>query len=143
MKELQLILQDPIKGISIDPNDEDLGVWNASIEGPVDTPYEGGVFYMTIIFPNEFPFRPPKVKFVTKIFHPNINSEGSICIDILRDNWAASLTIQKVLLSIISLLNSPNPDDPLVPEIAKMFKENREKYIKTAKEWTFDFAPSP
>ena len=86
--------------------------------GPEDSAYTGGVFFLNIHFPTDYPFKPPKVQFVTKIYHPNINSNGSICLDILKDQWSPALTISKVLLSISSLLTDANPDDPLVPDIA-------------------------
>ncbi|XP_049997208.1 ubiquitin-conjugating enzyme E2 D4 isoform X2 [Alexandromys fortis] len=96
-----------------------------------DSPYQGGVFFLTIHFPTDYPFKPPKVAFTTKIYHPNINSSGSICLDILRSQWSPALTVSKVLLSICSLLCDPNPDDPLVPEIAHTYKADREKYASS------------
>ena len=108
--------------------------------GPPDSPYQGGVFFLTIHFPTDYPFKPPKVAFTTRIYHPNINSNGSICLDILRSQWSPALTISKVLLSICSLLCDPNPDDPLVPEIARMYKTDREKYNELAREWTRKYA---
>ncbi|PWA19712.1 hypothetical protein CCH79_00006885, partial [Gambusia affinis] len=101
--------------------------WQATIMGPSDSPYQSGVFFLTIHFPTDYPFKPPKVAFTTKIYHPNINSNGSICLDILRSQWSPALTVSKVLLSICSLLCDPNPDDPLVPEIAHTYKADREK----------------
>ncbi|KAG7234596.1 hypothetical protein INR49_002225 [Caranx melampygus] len=92
-----------------------------------DSPYQGGVFFLTIHFPTDYPFKPPKVAFTTRIYHPNINSNGSICLDILRSQWSPALTISKVLLSICSLLCDPNPDDPLVPEIARIYKTDSQK----------------
>ncbi|XP_076402006.1 ubiquitin-conjugating enzyme E2 D4 isoform X4 [Peromyscus maniculatus bairdii] len=105
--------------------------WQATIMGPNDSPYQGGVFFLTIHFPTDYPFKPPKVAFTTKIYHPNINSNGSICLDILRSQWSPALTVSKVLLSICSLLCDPNPDDPLVPEIAHTYKADREKYASS------------
>ncbi|KAF7830658.1 Ubiquitin-conjugating enzyme E2-17 kDa [Senna tora] len=116
------------------PVAEDMFHWQATIMGPPDSPYAGGVFLVTIHFPPDYPFKPPKV------FHPNINSNGSICLDILKEQWSPALTISKVLLSICSLLTDPNPDDPLVPEIAHMYKTDRNKYESTARSWTQKYA---
>ena len=108
--------------------------------GPDDSPYAGGVFFLNIHFPPDYPFKPPKVSFTTKIYHPNINANGSICLDILKDQWSPALTISKVLLSISSLLTDPNPDDPLVPEIATIYKNDKDRYNATARDWTGRYA---
>ena len=105
--------------ISAGPVSEDnIFTWSAKINGPKDSPYEGGIFLLAIDFPKEYPFKPPKINFITKIYHPNINSGGSICLDILNSQWSPALTISKTLLSICSLLTDPNPNDPFVPDIA-------------------------
>lgn len=135
-KELQDIKNDPPAYISAGPLDDNLFEWEALLIGPKDTPYEDGCFVLEILIPHDYPIKPPNVIFKTKIFHPNINHNGNICLDILKNNWSPSLTISKILLSICSLLNDPNIDDPLVPDIAKLYEENKEEYLKTAKEWT-------
>ena len=108
--------------------------------GPEGSPYQGGVFFLSIHFPTDYPFKPPKVTFTTKVFHPNINQNGAICLDILKDQWSPALTISRVLLSISSLLTDANADDPLYPEAAALFKSNRAKFDQVAREWTAKFA---
>ena len=108
--------------------------------GPDDSPFSGGVFFLNIHFPTDYPFKPPKFQFITKIYHPNINSNGSICLDILKDQWSPALTVSKVLLSISYLLTDANPDDPLVPDIANQYKTDRAKYEAIAREWTRKYA---
>ncbi|XP_025010706.1 ubiquitin-conjugating enzyme E2 D2 isoform X1 [Gallus gallus] len=125
-EELNDLARDPPAQCSAGPVGDDMFHWQATIMGPNDSPYQGGVFFLTIHFPTDYPFKPPKVAFTTRIYHPNINSNGSICLDILRSQWSPALTISKVLLSICSLLCDPNPDDPLVPEIARIYKTDRE-----------------
>lgn len=140
-KELSDITRDPPSSCSAGPVDENnLYEWQATMMGPADSPYSGGVFFLHITFPTDYPFKPPKVSFTTKIYHPNINPNGSICLDILKDQWSPALTISKVLLSISSLLTDPNPDDPLVPDIANLYKNDREKYEANAREWTRKYA---
>lgn len=139
-KELLDLTKNPPENCSAGIVEDDLYNWRATIIGPPDTPYTGGVFYLDVHFPNDYPFKPPKCNFITKIYHPNINSAGSICVDILKDNWSPALTMSKVLLSICSLLTDPNPDDPLEPLIAKEYIDNKETYINTAKSWTSIYA---
>jgi len=139
-KELENLTADPPTNCSAGPVDDDLFQWQASLMGPHASPYQDGVFFMNIKFPADYPFKPPRVTFETKIFHPNINSSGGICLDILKEAWSPALTISKVLLSICSLLCDPNPDDPLVPDIARMYVNDRDKYNRTARLWTIKFA---
>eukprot|EP00760_Papus_ankaliazontas_P007724 PhM_4_TR1348/c0_g1_i1/m.42333/K06689/UBE2D, UBC4, UBC5; ubiquitin-conjugating enzyme E2 D len=140
-RELADLQKDPPANTSAGPTTEsDLLNWKATIIGPEDSPYAGGLFFLNIHFPTDYPFKPPKVSFTTKIYHPNINANGGICLDILKDQWSPALTISKVLLSICSLLTDPNPDDPLVPEIANAYKKDRAKFNTTAREWTQKYA---
>mmetsp|Transcript_6975 Transcript_6975/g.24407 ORF Transcript_6975/g.24407 Transcript_6975/m.24407 type:complete len:111 (-) Transcript_6975:113-445(-) len=108
--------------------------------GPANSPYAGGVFFLDINFSQDYPFKPPKITFRTKIYHCNINSAGAICLDILKDNWSPALTISKVLLSICSLLTDANPNDPLVGNIAQQYLSDREEHDKIAAEWTKKYA---
>ena len=139
-KELKDMKNDAPANLSAGPINDNLFEWEGIIFGPVGTPYEGGIFYLNIHIPLNYPFKPHHVTFKNKIYHPNINTSGSICLDILKSQWSPALTISKILLSICSLLSDPNPMDPLVPEIANEFKNNMELYIKTAKEWTSLYA---
>ena len=140
-KQLNDFNKDPPPGIAAGPiNDNDLFHWQATIMGPLDSPYQGGVFFLNIHFPEEYPLKPPKCIFTTRIYHPNINSNGTIAVDILADQWHPALTIDKLLLSIQSLLTDPNPDGCLVPEIGNLYKNNRELYNATAKKWTIKYA---
>lgn len=138
--ELKQLEKDPPMNCSAGPIGEDIFKWEATIIGPTETVYEGGVFKLLIHFSDRYPFKPPKIRFLTRIYHPNINSSGGICLDILKDQWSPALTISKVLLSICSLLSDPNPDDPLVPDIADEYMNNRERYNNTAKTWTRIYA---
>ena len=139
-KELRDLEKEPPSNCSAGPHNADLYHWRGTIMGPPDSPYADGVFWLDIHFPSEYPFKPPKIKFDTKIYHPNINSNGSICLDILSTEWSPALTITKVLLSISSLLTEPNPDDPLVGNIANLYKTDIEAYTKNAREWTRTYA---
>ena len=139
-KELDELIKNPPTNCSAGSVDNDLFHWRASITGPELTPYFGGIFSLDIHFPSDYPFKAPKCNFTTKIYHPNINAAGSICVDILRDNWSPALTISKILLSISSLLNDPNPDDPLEVEIADQYKNNKILFEETAKSWTMIYA---
>lgn len=129
-----------ISNISACPIDDNLFEWEAIIIGPENTPYEQGLFKLNIYIPKDYPIKPPNVIFKTRIFHPNINHNGNICLDILKNSWNSSLTISKILLSICSLLNDPNTQDPLVPDIASLYEKDYNNYIKTAKEWTSIYA---
>ena len=139
-KELIDLEKNPIPGILAKPKEDDIHYWTASIEGPDNSPYEGGTFLLEIFFPQSFPFKPPRVKFLTKVYHCNIARSGSICLDLLKGEWSPVLTINKLLLSIVTLLDDPCPSDPLVPEIARLYTSNRQEHDRMAKEWTEKFA---
>ena len=139
-RELVDIKNDPPLNCSAGPEGEDIYKWEGVIFGPDDSPYSGGVYKLKILFPTEYPFKCPNVTFLTKIYHPNISASGVICLDILKTNWSPALTVTKVLLSICSLLTDPNPKDPLVPEIADLYTNDREQYEQNARSWTLKYA---
>ena len=139
-KEIADLKADPPSNCSAGPVGNDLYQWEAVIMGPEDSPYTGGIFKLRIQFPVDYPFKPPHLQFTTKIYHPNINSAGMICLDILKTQWSPALTVSKVLLSICSLLTDPNPKDPLVPDIATQYMNQRGEYENEAKRWTLMYA---
>jgi ubiquitin-conjugating enzyme E2 D len=139
-KELKDLNKNSPTNCSAGPVDDNILKWQATIIGPEGSPYDGGIFKLSILFPTDYPFKAPKVKFVTKIYHCNINEQGGICLDILKDRWSPALTIGKLLLSICSMMDDPNPNDPLVPEIATLYKKDIETFNKKAKQWTILYA---
>ncbi|CAH0478274.1 unnamed protein product [Peronospora belbahrii] len=112
-----------------------------SIRGPEATPYEGGHFTLEILIPPKYPFEPPGMRFITKIWHPNISSQtGAICLDILKDAWSPALTIKTALLSIQALLSAAEPLDPQDAQVAKMYLEDQQQFLNTARFWTESYA---
>ena len=139
-KELEELTCDPPSNCSAGPKGDNIYEWQATIIGPSETPYAGGIFQLEIHFPSDYPFKPPKIKFNTRIYHPNININGSICLDILNTQWSPALTVAKVLLSISSLLTDPNPDDPLDIDAANLYKKDIKKYTTIARNTTLQYA---
>lgn len=140
-KEIADFQNDKVSGVSakIDPSNPNH--LSGTIQGPADTPYAGGTFHIDIVVPSEYPFVPPKMKFINKIWHPNISSQtGAICLDILKDQWSPALTIKTALLSLQALLCAPEPSDPQDAEVATMYLRNNAQFISTAKFWTETYA---
>eukprot|EP00759_Apiculatamorpha_spiralis_P056482 PhF_6_TR8075/c0_g1_i1/m.12496/K06689/UBE2D, UBC4, UBC5; ubiquitin-conjugating enzyme E2 D len=97
-------------------NDKGMPTWSAVLFGPSDTPYQGGAFTINISISQDYPFQPPRVKFSTSIMHPNIcRRTGAISLDVLKESWAPTMTIYKVVLAILHLMQYPNPDEPMDP----------------------------
>lgn len=126
---------DKLEGIIIE-HPEDLMVWKAKIKGPVDTPFEEGIFDMQLTFDSDYPRKPPSVKFITPMYHPNIYRDGKICVDILQSHeWTPAQNIRTILISIMSLLMDPNPASPANREAAELYIRNRKEYDNKVREF--------
>lgn len=130
MRDFKKLQEDPPAGISGTPSEGDIMQWNAVIFGPHDTPFEDGTFKLSMNFSEEYPNKPPLVKFVSKMFHPNIYADGSICLDILQNRWSPTYDVSAVLTSIQSLLDEPNPNSPANSQAAQLYQENKREYEK-------------
>eukprot|EP00640_Fibrocapsa_japonica_P007637 CAMPEP_0113944634 /NCGR_PEP_ID=MMETSP1339-20121228/35048_1 /TAXON_ID=94617 /ORGANISM="Fibrocapsa japonica" /LENGTH=147 /DNA_ID=CAMNT_0000949909 /DNA_START=41 /DNA_END=484 /DNA_ORIENTATION=+ /assembly_acc=CAM_ASM_000762 len=140
-KELQELETSPLDFCTLGPVDDDITHWAAILMGPEDTPYHGGMFNIDLQFPSEYPFKPPQVKFKTKIYHPNVKTDtGEICADLLNENWGPTLNVSYVMGLIRQLLEDPSGDNPLEAEIARQLSENKQAFDETARKWTAEYA---
>ncbi|MFH4977165.1 hypothetical protein AB6A40_003874 [Gnathostoma spinigerum] len=140
LKEAEDLKNAPPLGCRAAPKGDNIFEWAAVIEGPEDTVYKGGTFFLELTLPKSYPFEPPRVVFLTRIYHCNINSQGIVCVDVLRDRWNCCMTISTVLQSIVSLMYHCNPADPLVGAIAEQYLRSREEFERTARIWTQRYA---
>lgn len=130
-------------GVQLELVADDLSELAGTVAGPPDTPYSGGKYKLEIKIPDTYPFNPPKVRFITKIWHPNVSSvTGAICLDILKDQWAAAMTLRTVLLSIQALLAAPEPDDPQDAVVARQYQDSFTTFKATAQHWASVYAGS-
>ncbi|XP_037960646.1 ubiquitin-conjugating enzyme E2-24 kDa-like [Teleopsis dalmanni] len=139
-KELAEIIKQPPPNCSVNLKNDDISHWSATLQGPPGTVYEGGTFELDILFGPKYPFKPPKIRFVTKIYHCNINSEGYICVDILGPKWTPAFSLSTILVSITALLSNCNPMDPIVSDIALNYIEHREAHDEVARAWVKKYA---
>ena len=133
----------PTPGLSAFPSNTDITKWNATIIGPSGTPYENLTLKLTLSYPPDYPFQPPEVLFKTPVYHPNVDMSGRICLDILKDAWSPVLTLKSTLISLQSLLCSPEPNDPQDAEVAKHYMTSRSSFEETARYWTRIYAGGP
>lgn len=139
--DLRGLVSDASEGIRAKPLDSSYYHWQATITGPVGSPYEGGIFYLYLKVPFSYPFNPPEVRFLTRIFHPNVSRHGDIGIDsIQQHNWVSGLTIPKVLISIQSLLTDPFTDVCMEPDIGRLYNHNKSMFEAVARSWTWKYA---
>jgi ubiquitin-conjugating enzyme E2 T len=143
-QELKRMGRDPPHGIGIWPRDDGFAVLDAVIAGPEDSDYVGGEFRLQVTIPEDYPNAPPTVKFLTKIYHPNIDSSGRICLDSLKPHphgtWKPSLNLAIVLTHIRLLMTEPNKDDPLDTQIAEELERQPQMYHEKARKMTAEFA---
>lgn len=142
--ELLDLLRHPTEGISALPNDGNLFEWTGTIQGPQDSPYADGLFTLQVKIPEDYPLKAPRVIFDTKVYHPNVDSDsGFISLSVLGDEWSPALTISTILLSIQAYLTEPDTIDPIMPEIAHEYENDRATYERKAMEWTKKYADRP
>jgi ubiquitin-conjugating enzyme E2 N len=139
-KETQKLAQEPPPGIEASPDKDNYRYFHIAMGGPEGTPYQGGTYSLELFLPEGYPMEPPKVRFLTKIYHPNIDKLGRICLDVLKDKWSPALQIRTILLSVQALLSAPEPSDPLDTSVADHFIQNRGEAEKLAAEWNRQYA---
>jgi len=135
-KEIRKLTQEPMDGIKVIMNEEDVTDINAEIKGPDATPFESGTFRVKLVLPSDYPSAPPKGFFLTRIFHPNISKTGDICVNTLKKDWQSDLGIGHVLQVVRCLLINPFPESALNDEAGKLFMEDFEEYTKKARMYT-------
>jgi ubiquitin-conjugating enzyme E2 G2 len=152
LRELRELMENPTEGIIAAPiSDSDLFHWRCIITGPEDTPYEYGIFEATLDFPKEYPLSPPTLKFKTPIFHPNVYSDGKVCISILHEpgndplsnesadeRWGPLQSIEKILLSVSSMIADPNPNSPANVDAGKLWRTDRARYDEIVRKQVVD-----
>lgn len=146
MAEYKQISTNPPDGIAAGPVTEDnFFEWEAAITGPENTPFQDGVFIAKLSFPQDYPLNPPKMRFKSEIFHPNIYTDGRVCISILHppgndplgyessnERWSPVQSIEKILLSVMSMIAEPNTESPANVDAAKAWRENPAEFKKRA-----------
>ena len=129
MRDFKRLQEDPPAGVSGAPTENNILQWNAVIFGPSETVFEDGTFKLVLQFTEEYPNKPPQVKFQSKMFHPNIYADGGICLDILQNKWSPTYDVSAILTSIQSLLSDPNPNSPGIHYLIIILVLNKNKSV--------------
>mmetsp|Transcript_16253 Transcript_16253/g.32429 ORF Transcript_16253/g.32429 Transcript_16253/m.32429 type:complete len:148 (-) Transcript_16253:66-509(-) len=140
-KELADLQNDPLDFCTCGPIEDDLMHWSAMITGPDESPYVGGVFNLDIQFSAEYPFKAPRVRFVTRVYHPNVKSDtGELCADMITEHWSPTLNVRYIIETVRRFMVEPNVESPLEAEIARQFTEDRDAFNETCAKWVSDYA---
>ncbi|RPB08413.1 ubiquitin-conjugating enzyme [Morchella conica CCBAS932] len=148
LKEYKALLRESPEGIVAGPVDEsNLFEWECLIQGPDETPFEGGVFPATLSFPKDYPLNPPKMKFTCEMFHPNVYKDGTVCISILHspgddpnqyedasERWSPIQSVEKILISVMSMLAEPNDESGANIDASKVWRDNKEEYSRRVRQ---------
>ncbi len=134
MRDLQRLQTDPPAGISAAPQSDNIMTWTAFIIGPEDTPFEDGTFRLELKFDESYPNNPPQVRFLSRMYHPNVYANGTICLDILHNRWSPTYDVAAILTSIQSLLHDPNPSSPANPDAARNYSTNKQEYNRLVRD---------
>uniref|UniRef100_A0A1I7ZI79 UBIQUITIN_CONJUGAT_2 domain-containing protein n=1 Tax=Steinernema glaseri TaxID=37863 RepID=A0A1I7ZI79_9BILA len=129
-RDLREVEKNPAFGCSVAPKEGNFFVWEGVITGPQETPYEDGLFRLRITFPDDYPNRPPKVVFLSRMFHPNIYTDGRLCVDFLQNKWTSAYTVTSILVSIQSLLHDANPTEGANYEAARLYRNNHAEFVR-------------
>lgn len=130
IRDYRRLTNDPPGGVSAAPNPDNLMIWDGVIYGPADTPFEDGTFKLQLSFDDSYPTKPPSVRFLSPIFHPNVYADGALCLDLLQNRWSPTYDVAAILTSVQSLLGDPNPASPANAEAAQLFRDNMAEYLR-------------
>ena len=139
-KDLKEIMNDPPVNCTAKIINDNINQWEGQIIGPPETPYKDGIFKLSISFPENYPFKAPNIRFITKVYHCNVGEDGAICLDLLNTRWTPAITVGKLLVGICSFLNDPNPDSPMNGTAADLYNNDRTEHDKIAMKWTKKYA---
>eukprot|EP01100_Stratorugosa_tubuloviscum_P000335 TRINITY_DN106_c0_g1_i1.p1 TRINITY_DN106_c0_g1~~TRINITY_DN106_c0_g1_i1.p1 ORF type:complete len:208 (+),score=123.02 TRINITY_DN106_c0_g1_i1:135-758(+) len=138
--EIRQFQTNEVNWCSISLKNDNMYMLTAEIVGPENSPYEAGKFLLDLEVPTEYPFKPPKIKYATKVYHPNIKDDGTVCTAHLQEHWSPQMKLQDVLMTMRQLLGEPNINDPLEPAICEEYTKNKPEFERKARDWTRRYA---